>query len=170
MDYQSFFKKVQNERVKYIQSKCKWINDEAGRLSVMYLSLIKDHITDYQGDIITSGKIVIPIGKCNTDCKEILDDIIEDKIKKELPTGMNLTKNINHMLNCHSNNPGFLGLYNLTSKSIQCKEYFTFDYIIDIEDQEDYKKYQGYKGYRYYDYEDYNDYNGYMNNHTKNDL
>ena len=140
MNHKEFIHNLKNKHFEYLRSKELEIiedcNDKAEELSEYYLQILINHMTYKYDKIVKSGKLIVPMGPCKSDCKDILSEMTDEKLRSKLPDGVTLIKNINQKFNCDYSNPGFLGLYNLTSKTNKCQEYYTFDYIINLNETE----------------------------------
>ena len=106
------------------------INSKSNDLCNIYLTIIKSVLLPRGID--ESKEILIPIGICVNNCENFVDKVIDIKLKRALGKDINLERIVTKMMKCPTKNPGFLGLYNLYSRDVNCEEYSTFSYSIKI--------------------------------------
>ena len=131
MDYEKYFKQLQQDYYKLEIEKNANFNIYSNKMSTIYLDKIISHIEINKTNFIQTGIIEVNMGKCLIDCTDNISKIIDIKIKNKLPNNIKLYKNVYDNYKCESYNPGFLGLYNLYTKNNDCisKE---FSYIIKL--------------------------------------
>ena len=131
MNYESLFKELQWEHRKFTTHKYKSLNDEAEVISNIHLEKIINYMYNNKTKTIITGSANVFMGKCRTNCKDELDNLVDEKMREKIPAEVGLERKITHRQDCNNANPGFLGLYSLHQKDL-CNDYYTFEYVIDL--------------------------------------